>query len=189
MDATDADLVRQCRDGDRDAWEVIVRRHHKRIYNLAYRFTGRFDLSEELAQEIFLKVWQGLRLYRAEAGTFSTWMTRVARNHLLDFNRKHQKEFARTDSVDEQQDRGVEYAARGDDPGQAFDREEKARQVHQLLLRLPPAHREAVILRDLEELTYDEMVKLLGVPMGTVKSRINRGRIELARMVRSRKRI
>ena len=189
MDATDAELVLQCRNGSGEAWEVIVQRHQKRIYNLAYRFTGRFDLAEELTQEIFLRVWRGLRLYRADAGSFAAWIARVARNHLLDFIRKHKTEFAHTDSVDEHHDRGVEFASPADGPGRIFDREERAREIHRLLLKLPVAHREAVILRDLEELTYDEMVTVLGVPLGTVKSRINRGRIELAKLVRNEKRI
>jgi RNA polymerase sigma-70 factor (ECF subfamily) len=188
LEPTDAELVRQCRKGDSGAWGTIVQRHHTRVYNLAYRFTARFDLAEELTQEIFLKIWRTLGQYRPQAGSFPTWMTRVARNHLIDFHRKHKTELARTDSVDEHSDRGTEFASGAENPGQTFEREERARHVHRMLLELPAHYREAVILRDLEELTYDEMLSILGVPIGTVKSRINRGRIELAKLMKSRRR-
>lgn len=187
MEATDAELVRQCRKGDPKAWETIVRRHQTRVYNLAYRFTGRFDLAEELTQEILLKLWENLGRYRPQAGSFPTWMTRVARNHLIDHQRKHGRETTRTDSVEEHHERGIEFASGGENPGETFEREEQADRIHRLLLELPGPYREAVILRDLEEMTYEEMVEVLGVPIGTVKSRINRGRIELARRLGGKK--
>jgi RNA polymerase sigma-70 factor (ECF subfamily) len=186
LETNDAELVRRCRSGDRDAWEVIVRQHHQRIYNLAYRFTGRFDEAEDLTQEIFLKVYRILGSYQTGAASFGTWMARVARNHLIDHYRKYKAERTRTDPLEEQYDRAIEYASRADNPGQIFERQETSAQIHRLLLQLPEDQREAVILRDLEEFTYEEIAVMLGVPVGTVKSRINRGRIELARLLREK---
>jgi RNA polymerase sigma-70 factor (ECF subfamily) len=186
LEATDRELVRQCRKGDAAAWESIVRRHQTRIYNVVYRLTGRFDLAEDLTQEIFLKIWRNLGRYRPELGTFPTWSLRLARNHVIDHHRRHGIEAARTDSVDERSDRGMEFASAAADPGESLEREERRRMVHRLLLRVPELYREAVVLRDLEELSYEEMVRVLGVPIGTVKSRINRGRIELAKLIRRR---
>jgi RNA polymerase sigma-70 factor (ECF subfamily) len=179
---TDSELVRRCREGDRLAWETIVHRHHTRIYNLAYRMTGRFDVAEDLTQEILLRTWRRLGSYRPERGAFTTWLLTLARNHLIDFHRKRSQEDARTDSVEERSEEGIDVASAAENPAETFEREERARQLHRLLLRLPAPYREAVVLRDLEQLTYEEMVGILGVPIGTVKSRINRGRLELARI-------
>ena len=181
----DAELVKRCREGDHDAWETIVRRRHTRIYNLAYRFTGRFDEAQDLTQEVFLKVYRTLHSYRPDSGTFETWMVRIARNHFIDHYRKFKTERAKTGTLeDHTSEAALLPALRPEDPGRALERRQTAERVHRLLSRLPDDQREAVILRDLEELSYEEIAELLGLPMGTVKSRINRGRIELARLAR-----
>jgi RNA polymerase sigma-70 factor (ECF subfamily) len=186
LETTDAELVDRCRNGDREAWEIIVRRRHARIYNLAYRFTGRTDEAEDLTQEVFLKVYRTLHRYRPDSGALETWITRVARNHFIDHYRKYKTEKIQTTSLqDHHPDVGVPVKARVETPGDLLDRKEAAERVHRLLDHLPQEQREAVILRDLEELTYEEIAEALQVPIGTVKSRINRGRIELARLLRA----
>jgi RNA polymerase sigma-70 factor (ECF subfamily) len=185
LDTTDAELVDKCRSGDREAWEIIVRRRHSRIYNLAYRFTGRFDEAEDLTQEVFLKVYRTLHSYRPESGALETWIVRVARNHFIDHYRKHKTERTHTSVLEDHHEGAVSPTVRVETPGQALDRKEAAARVHRLLALLPEDQREAVILRDLEELTYEEIAEHLELPIGTVKSRINRGRIELARLVRA----
>lgn len=185
MDTTDAELVAKCRDGDREAWEMIVRHRHARIYNLAYRFTARADEAEDLTQEVFLKVYRTLHLYRPESGSLETWVVRVARNHFIDHYRKFKTERTRTGPLEDHHEVAARPSVRIETPGEVLERKETADRVHRLLAHLPEEQREAVILRDLEELTYEEISDLLDVPIGTVKSRINRGRIELARLVRS----
>ena len=185
MDTTDAELVRKCRGGDHEAWEIIVRRRHSRIYNLAYRFTGRFDEAEDLTQEVFLKVYRTLHSYRPESGALETWIIRVARNHFIDHYRKYKTERSQTGALEDHHDAVVSHTVRVETPGQALDRKETVDRVHRLLAQLPEDQREAVVLRDLEEFTYEEIADLLEVPIGTVKSRINRGRIEMARLVRA----
>ena len=182
----DEELVKRCRHGDRDAWETIVRRRHARIYNLAYRFTGRFDEAQDLTQEVFLKVYRTLHSYRPDSGSFETWMVRIARNHFIDNYRKFKTERAKTGALeDHPTEAAISVTVRPEDPGRSLERRQTAERVHRLLALLPDDQREAVILRDLEELTYEEIADLLSLPMGTVKSRINRGRIELARLARS----
>jgi RNA polymerase sigma-70 factor (ECF subfamily) len=183
LETTDGELVERCRSGDSQAWEVIVRRRHSRIYNLAYRFTGRFDEAEDLTQEVFLKVYRTLHSYRPDSGAFETWIVRVARNHFIDHYRKHKAERLQTDPLEDEQGTARLAVARADNPAQAFERRESADLVHRLLARIPEDQREAVVLRDLEELTYEEIADILAVPVGTVKSRINRGRIGLARLM------
>lgn len=185
METTEAELVERCRNGDREAWEIIVRRRHTRIYNLAYRFTGRSDEAEDLTQEVFLKVYRTLHTYRAESGAFETWIVRVARNHCIDHYRKHKTERLQTDPLETEYETSSSGVSRLENPGQALERRETAELVQRLLAELPEEQREAVILRDLEELTYEEIADILGVPIGTVKSRINRGRIGLARSMRA----
>ena len=180
---TDAELVRRCLAGDHVSWETIVRQHHQRLYNLAYRFTGRFDEAEDLTQEIFMKIHRTLASYRSESGALITWIVRVGRNHMIDHYRKYKTERATTDSIEVEYEKAAENPARYPTPGEALEKSELSRRVHQALLRISEDLREAVILRDLEEFTYEEIADMLKAPLGTVKSRINRGRAELAKLL------
>jgi RNA polymerase sigma-70 factor (ECF subfamily) len=184
LQTTDAELVKGCLAGDHVAWETIVRQFHKRIYNLAYRFTGRFDEAEDLTQEIFLKVYRTLTSYRPESGALVTWMVRVGRNHIIDHYRKFKTERSQTGSIEVEYEKAEENPARYASPAQVLEQRELSERVHGALLRVSEDLREAVILRDLEEFTYEEIAEVLKLPMGTVKSRINRGRAELARLLR-----
>lgn len=183
METTDAELVKACLQGDRSAWEKVVRQHHQRIFNVAYRFTGKFEEAEDLTQEIFIKVYRTLGSYRPDSGVLITWMVRVARNHMIDNYRKHKLERSQTSSLEVEFEKAEENPARYDNPGEAFSRREKSEIIHRMLLRVPDDLRESVILRDIEELSYEEIAAMLKLPLGTVKSRINRGRAELARLL------
>jgi RNA polymerase sigma-70 factor, ECF subfamily len=183
LQTTDAELVKGCLAGDHNAWEAIVRQHNQRVYNLAYRFTGRFDEAEDLTQEIFLKVYRTLNSYRSESGAFVTWIVRVGRNHLIDHYRKFKTERTHTDPLEADYDKAEENPARYSSPAQALEQRELSERIHRALLRISEDLREAVILRDLEELTYEEIADILKLPLGTVKSRINRGRAELAKLL------
>ena len=116
MQTTDAELVKGCLAGDHGAWESIVRQYHQRLYNLAYRFTGRFDEAEDLTQEIFLKVYRTLNSYRAESGALVTWMVRVGRNHMIDHYRKFKTERTHTESLEVEYDKAEENPARYSSP-------------------------------------------------------------------------
>jgi RNA polymerase sigma-70 factor (ECF subfamily) len=183
LQTPDAELVKGCLAGDQAAWETIVRLHHQRIYNLAYRFTGRFDEAEDLAQEIFLKVYRSLGLYRPESGALITWMVRIGRNHLIDHYRRFKTERSQTDPLEASYEKAEENPSRYASPAEALEQRELSDRIHRALLRISEELREAVILRDLEDFTYDEIAQMLKVPVGTVKSRINRGRLELAKIM------
>jgi RNA polymerase sigma-70 factor (ECF subfamily) len=180
---TDAELVKRCLAGDRGSWETVVQQHHQRLYNLAYRFTGRFDEAEDLTQEIFIKVHRTLSTYRPESGALVTWIVRVGRNHIIDHYRKHKAERSQTDSIEVEYEKAEENPARYPNPAEALEKRELSEHIHRALLRISEDLREAVILRDLEEFTYEEIADMLKAPLGTVKSRINRGRAELARLL------
>jgi RNA polymerase sigma-70 factor (ECF subfamily) len=182
-------LVRRCISGDAAAWEEIVQRYHRRIYNICYRFAGSADDAQDLAQEVFIKMYRTLSSYDAERGALMTWMTTLTRNLLVDHFRKT-KHDRMTDSLDtttsEHEDAmplGERIPDRGPAPDTRVQSREARETVHEALQKLSPELREAVILRDLQDMDYREIATVLKVPEGTVKSRINRGRGELARLL------
>jgi RNA polymerase sigma-70 factor (ECF subfamily) len=164
----------------------MVKCHSRRVYALCYRFTSKDSEAQDLTQEVFLRVFRTLKSFRAGEGSFVVWLTRLTRNLLIDHYRRTRLERA-TDSIEEQlpmlEERGT-IASRTD--GMLAGRE-ASELLQAALARLSPELRETVILRDLEELEYREIAQVLKVPEGTVKSRLNRGRAELARILRKQK--
>jgi RNA polymerase sigma-70 factor (ECF subfamily) len=182
-------LVRRCISGDAAAWEEIVQRYHRRIYNICYRFAGSPDDAQDLTQEVFIKMYRTLNSYDVDRGAFMTWVTTMTRNLLVDHFRKTKQERL-TDSLDtspsEHEDAmplGEQIPDRGPAPDSKVQSRETGEVVHDALQKLSPELREAVILRDLQDMDYKEIATVLKVPEGTVKSRINRGRAELARLL------
>jgi RNA polymerase sigma-70 factor (ECF subfamily) len=184
-----AALIRRCVSGDAVAWEEIVQQYHRRIYNICYRFTGSTDDAEDLTQEVFIKMYKTLNTYEAQRGAFMTWVTTVTRNLLVDHFRKTKHDRA-TDSLDtpaSEHEDALPLSEQIQDTSAPPDARVQSREtgdtVHQALQKLSPELREAVILRDLQDMDYREIATVLKVPEGTVKSRINRGRAELARLL------
>lgn len=160
-------------------------RHTRRVFNVAYRFVGRADEAEDLTQEIFVKVYQSLERYRPEHGRFETWLATVARNHAIDHYRRRREERLRR--IDEAA--GMESMASGEEgPLASLERKERVEAVHRGLRALPPDLRQPILLCDLQGLAYEEAAQILNIPLGTVKSRINRGRLELAKRLLGRHR-
>jgi RNA polymerase sigma-70 factor (ECF subfamily) len=182
-------LVRRCLSGDAAAWEELVQKYHRRIYNICYRFAGSGDDAQDLTQEVFIKMYRTLGSFDVERGAFMTWVTTVTRNLLVDHFRKT-KQDRMTDSLDwapSEHEDAMPLSDRIEDKGPTPDaqaqRLEVGETVHHALQKLSPDLREAVILRDLQDMDYREIATVLKVPEGTVKSRINRGRAELARLL------
>jgi len=182
-------LVRRCISGDAAAWEEIVQRYHRRIYNVCYRFAGDADNAQDLTQEVFIKMYRTLSTYDSGKGAFMTWVTTITRNLLVDHFRKTKGDRV-TDSLDstasgheDAQPLSERIADRAPPPDASVQSRETREMVHLALQKLSPELREAVILRDLQDMDYREIATALRVPEGTVKSRINRGRAELARLL------
>jgi len=181
----EAKLVERCLSGDDAAWETIVSSYARRIYNLGYRYTSRREEAEDLTQEIFIRVYQNLKSYRPEAGSLQNWVFKVARNLIIDHYRQSRR-FRQTGGSEELET--LELAEEKlPNPQRAVERSEATRFLRDGLASLSPELKEAVILRDLEGMAYQEIAELLSIPEGTVKSRINRGRIELARLLGKRR--
>jgi RNA polymerase sigma-70 factor (ECF subfamily) len=176
---TDGKIVELCLARDEHAWTQIVTRFKRRVFNIAYKFTGRFGDAEDLTQEIFLRLFRCLDKFNRDAD-FGTWLSSVARNHCIDHYRATKRE--REVLVNDLAHFEMAPALSGNPHRFVEDRDRRGF-VRQALDRLPPKLREAVVLRDLMELTYQEMAGRLELPEGTVKSRINRGREELARIL------
>ena len=182
-------LVRRCIAGDVVAWEEIVQRYNRRIYNICYRFAGSADDAQDLTQEVFIKMFRTMSSYDVERGAFMTWVTTVTRNLLVDHFRKS-KQDRMTESLEaapSEHEDAMPLSEKIEDkalPADACVQSRETREtVHRALQKLSPELREAVILRDLQDMDYREIATVLKVPEGTVKSRINRGRAELARLL------
>jgi len=183
----DSSLVSRCLRGDDAGWEELVRLHTRKVYAMCYRFTNSGSEAQDLTQEVFLRVFRTLRTFRSAEGSFGTWLARVTRNLLIDHYRRSRQERV-TDSIEEQlpmlEETGAVAAAR---PDHAIAGREASEILQATLQKLSPDLREAVILRDLQEMEYREIASVLQIPEGTVKSRINRGRAELTRLLRKQK--
>jgi len=175
------DLIERCLTGDQAAWDAIVRQHWRKVFNVAYKFVGRHDLAEDLTQDVFLKLYRSLSTFDRRAN-FQTWLISVSRNLCIDHYRSARKE---RESINRDLDPAeLASPAPGVSAYARLESRDRVEMLREALALLPPSLRTAVMLRDLEELTYQEIADRLRVPEGTVKSRINRGRTELARRIR-----
>ncbi len=179
-DSIDA-VIQRCLAGDQDAWAQIVRQHWRKVFNIAYKFTGKHDEAEDLTQDVFLKIFKSLNTFDRRAN-FQTWLVSVSRNLCIDHYRSVRKE---RETIDRDVDAGeLTPASSTKSPFAALEQRDRVELLKKALDQLPPTLRSAVLLRDIQELSYQEIADRLHLPEGTVKSRINRGRTELARQIR-----
>src|SRR5256712_11710598 len=177
VEPSDAELIERCLRKDNAAWEKVMLRFGRRVFDIAYKFTGKHDDAEDLTQEIFLKVFKSLDKFNQSAD-FSTWLGSVARNYCIDHYRASKRE--REVLVDDLVAFDLAPASPGSNPHRALEDRDRRSFLRRGLESLPAKLREAVVLRDLPGLSYQEMADQLHLPEGTGKSRINRGREELA---------
>lgn len=172
--------IQRAADGDQAAWDTIVRTYWRKVFNVAYRFVGTYEEAEDLTQEIFLKVFRSLATFDRRAN-FQTWLISISRNFCIDryrSGRRDREVFAR--EVDAAT---VQAEAPGLNPLARVELQDRVALLREALRALSPALRTAVLLRDVHELSYQEIADQLGIAEGTVKSRINRGRAELAKQI------
>ena len=168
---SDAECVRKLQRGETDAFETLIRRHQKTIFNLAYRMLGDYDEAAEISQEAFLSAYRAIGNFRGEAN-FSTWLYRIALNHAT----------TRRKSLNTRQQRSVpiENTEPASDPhpgpAESMEKKEIRQRVQQALNRLDPEDAAVILLRDLQDVPYEEVARVLEIPVGTVKSRLHRAR-------------
>ncbi|HSE88464.1 MAG TPA: sigma-70 family RNA polymerase sigma factor [Candidatus Binatia bacterium] len=167
----DAECVKRVQRGDTDFFEVLVRRHQKAIFNLVYRLLGDYDEAAEAAQEVFLSAYKSIGQFRGEAN-FSTWLYRIGLNHAStrrkSLNSMHQRHIP-LDNTEVIADSAV-------DPAKNVEYKEIQQRVQQALNSLDPEDARIILLRDLQDVTYEEVAEMLDIPVGTVKSRLHRAR-------------
>ena len=174
-------LIQRCLRGDQLAWELIVRQYWRKVFNIAYKFVGKHDAAEDLAQDIFLKIFKSLNTFDRRAN-FQTWLISVSRNLCIDHYRSVRKE---RETIDREIDPNeLSPASHEISPMAHLEQRDRVVLLRHALAELPDSLKTAVLMRDIQEMTYQEIADRLQLPEGTVKSRINRGRTELARHVK-----
>jgi RNA polymerase sigma-70 factor (ECF subfamily) len=174
-------LIQRCLQGDELAWDAVVQRYRRKVFNVAYKFVGRHEEAEDLTQDIFLKIFKSLGTFDRRAN-FQTWLISVSRNLCIDHYRSVRLE---RQAIDRQVNPNeLSPVAREPGPIAAIEQQDRVVLLRDALAGLPASLRTAVVMRDIQELSYQEIADRLQLPEGTVKSRINRGRTELARQIR-----
>jgi RNA polymerase sigma-70 factor (ECF subfamily) len=179
-------LIERCLAGEEAGWEDLVKVYTRRVYSVCYRFTSNATEAQDLTQEVFLRVFRSLKSFRAGEGSFLVWLNRLTRNLLIDHYRRTRQERT-TDSIEDQLGMLEEKASASARTDGLLAGREASEVLQAGLAKLSPELRETLILRDIEELEYREIAQILNVPEGTVKSRLNRGRAELVRVLRRQK--
>jgi RNA polymerase sigma-70 factor (ECF subfamily) len=175
-------LIQRCLQGDQLAWDLIVRQHWRKVFNVAYKFVGRHDEAEDLTQEVFLRIFKSLDTFDRRAN-FQTWLISISRNLCIDHYRSVRKERETVNrDIDANQ---LSPVSSEQSPMAALEQRDRVTLLRRALGELPVTLRTAVLMRDIQELSYQEIADRLQLPEGTVKSRINRGRTELARQIRT----
>ena len=174
-------LLERCKAGDELAWEALVRQFQARVFGIAFHYTGNTEDARDLAQEIFIRIYRHLDLCGDE-GMFVPWMIRISRNACIDHLRRKK---ARPAPVDVAVDEMVHLQAPGLNPEEHSMAEARRQVIHLAFRKLTALNREVILLREILELPLEEIASMLKIPLGTVKSRMNRARIELAERVRA----
>ena len=174
-------LIKRALRGDQIAWDALVRTYRKRVFNVAYKFAGRYEAAEDLTQDIFIKIFKSLKQFDRRAN-FQTWLISISRNLCIDHYRSTRKE---RETIDRNIDAAdLRPAAQELHPLFRVEQRDRVELLREALKTLTPAIREVVVMRDLQEMSYAEIAETLNIPEGTIKSRINRGRGELAAAVK-----
>jgi RNA polymerase sigma-70 factor, ECF subfamily len=173
------ELVRRIKAGDQEAWTMIVNRYSKTVYNMALNFAGNSDDAADITQDIFLKVYNNIGKFDGE-NTFTAWLLRLSKNYCIDYWRKHKHH---RQNVELDDNIKSEHSDLADTPEDSLIRKSEISYLRKKLLLLPPDLRSLVIMRDIQDFSYQEIAEHLDLPMGTIKSRINRARTKLAKII------
>jgi RNA polymerase sigma-70 factor, ECF subfamily len=169
------EAVCRCKEGDKEAWEMVINAYGKKIYNMALNFIGDRDEASDITQEIFVKVYQNIEKFQDDRN-FTSWLLTLTRNHCIDYWRKNKK-YYRTEEIDHT------VSDNGPTPEDQVVRHAEIQLLRKKLLELEPDMRIFLTMRDIESMSYQEISDQLDIPLGTVKSRINRARLKLTRLM------
>lgn len=183
--ADEADLIARVQRGDAAAYEPLVLKFQDRIFSLVLRMVSNYEDARDLTQEAFVSAYRAMEKFRAES-SFHTWLFRIAVNTVISYRRRKRTTrqlSASADKADDETPSLADLADRNPGPSEAAEAAERQRAVQKAIVQLDPEFRDAIVLRDLQGLSYEEMVQALACPIGTVKSRIHRGRVALKELL------
>lgn len=188
MIENEINLLKKSKNGDIEAFEELIEAYQKKVFNIAFRMIGNYDDASELAQEVFIKIFKGIKSFKEES-TFSTWVYKITTNVCLDELRKTRNK--KSISLDEELklDDGevqIQIVDQRPSPETLFEQKEIKKTVKKAIDNLSHEHRIVIILRELNGLNYEEIAKILKCPVGTVKSRINRAKQELKEILKNK---
>ena len=182
MEKQEQQWVEAARQGDQSAFEQLVRLYEKRVLALTTRMCKNPADAEEAAQEAFLSAWQGLPFFRGDA-SFSTWLYRLASNACVDLLRREGRRQSAAGPSLNDEETVIDVADDAPSPHALAERAELRQQIEEALSALPEDYRQVLILREMHQRSYDEIAEILALDLGTVKSRINRGRKRLRKIL------
>lgn len=183
MPADEAQLIHRARNGDQNAFSQLLERFEKPVYHQALRMVGHAEDAADLTQEVFLKVWQGLPGFQGDS-SFSTWLYRLTSNACIDFLRREKRRRGTLSLDDEERELAAQLPDPAPTPQRALEQQELRQALEAGLAQLSDEHRQVLVLRELNGLSYDEIAQVLSLSPGTVKSRIARARLSLAKFLR-----
>lgn len=167
------DILSRCRQNDREAWNMLINAYSKSVYNIALNFFAERDIASDVTQEIFIKLYHNLDKYREEK-SFTSWVFAISRNHCIDYWRKNRKYLENSQELDENVGSGQPT------PEEKMAKESEIAELRKKIAQLDPDLRLILIMRDINDMSYQEIAERFSIPEGTVKSRINRARLKLA---------
>ncbi|MCC7495127.1 MAG: sigma-70 family RNA polymerase sigma factor [Fimbriimonadaceae bacterium] len=180
----EARLIDRCRRGDREAFNELIERYQAKVYNLAYRLLGDADEAWDVSQEAFLRIWRGIQKFHG-GSALTTWVYRIVHNLCLDEMKKKRRRPQIVEASETEDGTTEALLDRLPDHSEAPEGQylsaEKAAAVRRAIARLKPHHRDVLVLYDLEGFSYNEIAEVLRTNVGTIKSRLNRARLQLAR--------
>jgi RNA polymerase sigma-70 factor (ECF subfamily) len=178
VSADDPELIAECLRGNTAAFGLLVRRHQDRLFNTVYRLVGNADDAQDVVQEAFLNAYQSLDGFKGDS-LFFTWLYRIAMNTAISFKRKHRVSVSLYSGPNGEFPIEPADVSAASEPGHGLEQAEQESQVQKALNRLSPEHRAVLILKDMEGQKYEAMAEILQVPIGTIRSRLHRARLEL----------
>jgi RNA polymerase sigma-70 factor (ECF subfamily) len=175
-------VIRECLEGKEGAWNMLVDMYSKKVFNIAYQFSGSYQEAEDLTQDIFLKLYHQLDKYDFEKN-FTAWLLTLVKNYLIDMYRRTKWEKRQRDDIDKH----LHVVLATDNPESGLQEGENRKILWEGLNKLSPDIRMAIVLKEIQGKKYEEVADILGLPVGTVKSRINRGRLQLAKILHDKR--
>ncbi|WP_249168647.1 RNA polymerase sigma factor [Alkaliphilus sp. B6464] len=184
----EASLIEQSKAGDIDSFEQLIAAHQKKAFNIAYRILGNLEDANDVTQEALIKAYKGIRKFNGKS-SFSTWLYTIVNNACIDFIRKNRKtNVTYLDREYETEEGSYKLQMYGNEetPEELFEKKEVQKLVHEAINKLSYEHRRIIVLRDIEQFSYQEISQILNCSEGTVKSRINRARSNLKMLIKEK---